>query len=170
MALRSTGIAVTFSVNTADNELDMLVTASNKFDTTVPYAIDTPVDGRDLVLSGNLNATGTATATLNLGLSFDTAEPDASRVALIENGSALSLAFDALSAAPITAAALGLIHMTVNDGSIAVGARSGGGADPTKPATATINFASTSGGRITLAQLPANPTGSIAAPLYTGAI
>ncbi|HEX4366549.1 MAG TPA: LEPR-XLL domain-containing protein, partial [Rhodopila sp.] len=169
-ALRNTGISVTFSVNEADNELDMLVTASNAFDTTLPYAVDAPVDGRDLVLNGTLNATGTATAAINLSLSFDDAEPDASRVALIENGSVLRLAFDAVSSGPITAAALGLIHMTVNDGSLVVGARNGGGADPAKPATATINFASTAGGRVTLAQLLADPNGSIAAPVYTGAI
>jgi len=106
-ALQSTlGASVTLTVNTADNELDMLITVSNPFDTTIPYAIDTPVDGISLQLSGDLTATGTATATIDLGLSFDASQPDANRLTLIENGSSLSLAFDAVNALPIVTAAL----------------------------------------------------------------
>ena len=164
------GGTVTFTVNTADNELDMLITVSNAFDTTIPYSIDTPVDGNTLMLSGNLTAAGTATATLDLGLSFDTSQPDASRLALIANNSSLSLAFDAVTATPIVTAALGLIRASVDNGSIAVGAQSSSGADPTQPATATITFNATSGGRITLAQLAANFIGSIGAPVLTGAV
>ena len=169
------GGTVSFTVNTADNELDMLVTVSNAFDTTVPYAINTQVDGNTLMVSGNLSATGTATATLNLGLSFDAALPDASRMVLIANGSSLSLAFDAVTATPIVTAALGLIRASVGNGSIAVGAQSGSGADPAQPATATITFgngnsSSASGGRVTLAQLASNFTATIGAPVFTGAI
>ena len=109
-ALNNAGITVTFAVNTTDNELDMLVTASNTFDTTVPYAIDTQLaPGVNFALDGSLQATGTASASLMLGLSFDTSLADIDRVALIENSSLLSLAFTAFTASPITAtAALGL--------------------------------------------------------------
>ena len=164
------GSTVTFTVNPAGNELDMLISVSNPFDTTIPYAIDTPVDGSSLLLRGNLTATGTATATINLGLSFDTSQPDVDRLVLLANGSSLSLAFDAVAASPIVAAALGLIRVSVDDGSIAVGAQTGSGVDTTQPATATINFSTTNGGRITLAQLAANFSSWISAPLYHRAV
>jgi hypothetical protein len=165
------GATVTMTVNTANNELDMLISFSNAFDTTVPFTINTPVDGAtNLLVNGNLNATGTATATIDLGLSFDTALPDQERLVLIQNNSSLGLAFDAITASPVTSAMLGLVHLAVNNGGIAIGAQTAAGADPTTPATATINFNNTTGGRITLAQLLSNFSGSIGAPIYNGAI
>lgn len=136
------GVTVSFTVNTAGNELDMLVTASNSFATTLPFAIDTPLVGSDaLSLSGSLTATGTAKATLQLALSFDTTVSDTDRIAIVANGSALSLSFDAVTGTPITAtAALGLLRLQVNAGTIAVGAATSNGADPTHPATVTIGF------------------------------
>ncbi|MEA2773769.1 MAG: hypothetical protein QOD93_6731, partial [Acetobacteraceae bacterium] len=93
---------------------------------------------------------------------------DSQRLVLLENSSLLSLAFTAITASPITAtAAIGLVQVPVDNGNIAIGARNGSTVDPTKPATATINFRG--GGRVTLAQLTSNPVASISAS-YTGAI
>ena len=166
------GSPVTFSVNTANNELDMLVQSSATFtDATLPYTIDTQVAGASFTLNGNLSATGTATATLQIGISFDTSQTDANRIVLVESGSLLSLAFDAVTASPIAATAvLGPISVQVNGGSIAVGAQNGNAVDTTKPATVTVGLVSTSGGRVTLAAATANPSTALAAPVSTGLI
>ena len=160
------GTAVTFSVDTADNELDMLVTASNPFEQPAAWSIDQPVGDVSLVLNGGMQVTGTAAATLDLALSFDTSLPDSDRIQLVENGSLLGLAFDA--ATPITAAAmLGPASVQVTNGSLTIGS---GGVNPSQPATATVNFLNTGSGRMTLAQLAANPSAALSAPVFTGAI
>ena len=156
------GGTVTFTVDTANNELDMLITASTGFNTTLPFGINTSVDDVSLVLNGSIQASGTATATLDLGLSFDTSQPDASRLVLVEKNSSLGLSFSAATSTPITAAAtLGLLQVQVGGGTVTVAASNGsGGLDTTKPATVTVGFASTGNGRVTLAQVAANPAGS----------
>ncbi|HTW68745.1 MAG TPA: right-handed parallel beta-helix repeat-containing protein, partial [Acetobacteraceae bacterium] len=166
-ALQDAGISVSFAVDTANNELDMQVSLSSAFDTTLPYEIDVPVGQDTLSLNGSLPVNGTATATLNLALSFDTSLPDSDRIQVLDNGSMLGLAFTA--AAPIVATAmLGALRVQVNSGSIAVGAANGDTVDPTIPATATITF-SGSNGRTTLAQLIANPAVAINAA-YNGIV
>jgi hypothetical protein len=166
------GLTVSFTVNTANNELDMLVKATNTFtNTAIAYTIDTPVDGANLVLGGNtLLASGTATATLNVALSFNTALADSDRIAIVQSGSQLGLSFDATASAISATAALGLIRVQVAGGALAVGVQSGGTVVTTSPATATINFASTNNGRTTLTQITASPSTVLSAPSYTGGI
>jgi hypothetical protein len=146
------------------------VQASRTFtDVSIPYSIDTPVAGANLMLNGTLQASGTATATLNLALSFNQSLMDTDRISVLYSTSQLGLSFDALTALPIAAtAALGLNHVQVNGGSVAVGAQGSNGADTTTPATVKIGFAYGSGGRQTLTQINANPTAALTAPVYTG--
>jgi Ca2+-binding RTX toxin-like protein len=166
------GATVTFTVNTGGNELDMLVTATSNFtNSVIPYAIDTPVAGANLVLNGTIQASGIATAALKIGLSFNTALADSDRISILQSGSQLSLAFDGSVPAIAAGAALGLIGVQVNNGSLAVGAQGSGGiANPASPATATINFANNNNSRTTLTQIKANPSVAFAAPTYTGQI
>ncbi len=122
--------------------------------------------GVDFVLNGTINVSGTATANLQLALSFDTSQPDASRVELVEGGaSTLALAFTAATSTPITAmAALGLTRVSVNNGSLTIGSAG----DPTKPATATLTFGVSSyltaapNNRVSQPQLLSNAAGTIA--------
>ena len=59
------GGVVTFTVDTANNELDMVFTASNPFEQPAAWSIDQPVGDTDLSLNGGVQVTGTAAATVD---------------------------------------------------------------------------------------------------------
>ena len=71
-------------------------------------------------------------------------------------------------------AALGLTRVQVNNGSLTIGANTGGNADPTKPATVVLtlgvssSLSAGSNNRVSLSQLVANAAGTTADTLYTG--
>ena len=80
------GLTVSFTFNAANNELGMLVQATSSFNTTLPFSIDQVADniahnvqigGANFLLGGTVGVSGTATAKLQLGLSFDTSRTDA---------------------------------------------------------------------------------------------
>jgi hypothetical protein len=144
-ALQNAGFSVSFAVDTANDVLDMQLSARSAIDAALPYAIDVPVGNDTLTLNGSLPVSGTATASLHLALSFDTALPDSDRIQLITTDSMLGLAFTA--AAPIAGpAALGLLRPQVNGGSIEVVPQT---PDPTAQATATATVTFSGGnGRV----------------------
>ncbi|HYM02130.1 MAG TPA: LEPR-XLL domain-containing protein, partial [Stellaceae bacterium] len=163
------GKAVTVQVNSTD--LEFVVSSSSSFDTSLPFALSQQVQGASLQLSGNIHATGTASASVRFGISFDTSKADQDRIYIIQGAdSAFSIAFKAVTDNPISAtAALGLLRLSAT-GTLRIGAQLGGSVDPNNPAQATLSLRDPNNtGRATLRQILANPASILATPTYTGA-
>ena len=165
----ATGGTLTFAPNAASNGLTLQFTASTPFSTTVPFTFDQSIDGQTLAFSSTVPVSGTASAAVQLNLSYDTTLADTDRITTVADpvNSLLGLSFDAMTATPIiAAAALGLTRVTVSDGSLEAGALTNGAVDPTKPATFSVSLT----GGISLTSLSATPGAALKPATGTGGL